>query len=234
MACAWELTAGEEGVHRVLPDGCIDVVWRDREGLQVAGPSTAAFTARVTPGDVVCGVRLRMGAAPALLGVPAPALLDAHVPAALVWGDDARRLEEALAAWSRGEGRGGDGGGGGRARPMLDWLAGRVRPVGPPDPLAVAVADALRGDPGLAVPVLARRVAIGERQLRRRVTAAVGFGPKRLGRVLRLQRVLALRAERPLPGWADVAHRAGYADQAHLAEDVRALTGVSPTSLRTG
>lgn len=233
MACAWELTAGGERVHRVLPDGCIDVVWRDREGLQVAGPSTAAFTARVTPGDVVCGVRLRTGAAPALLGVPAPALLDAHVPAALVWGDDARRLEESLAAWTPGGG-GGRGEGDGRVRPMLDWLAERARPVGPPDPLAVAVADALHGDPGLAVPVLARRTAIGERQLRRRVTAAVGFGPKRLGRVLRLQRVLALRAERPVPAWADVAHRAGYADQAHLADDVRSLTGVSPTALPRG
>ena len=47
---------------------------------------------------------------------------------------------------------------------------------------------------------------------------------KTLARVLRLRRALALaRAGTP---FATVAVRAGYADQAHLARDVKALTGV--------
>ena len=32
--------------------------------------------------------------------------------------------------------------------------------------------------------------------------------------------------------WAAIAAAAGYADQAHLARDVRSLTGLSPTALR--
>jgi len=50
--------------------------------------------------------------------------------------------------------------------------------------------------------------------------------------VLRLQRVLPLLdAGIPL---ADVAHRAGYADQPHLSREVRALTGRSPAALAAG
>ncbi|MFD8985382.1 helix-turn-helix domain-containing protein, partial [Streptomyces sp. NPDC059564] len=49
--------------------------------------------------------------------------------------------------------------------------------------------------------------------------------PRTLGRVLRLQRALAL-ARRGLPQ-AEVAHTAGYADQAHLAREVRALAGTT-------
>jgi AraC-like DNA-binding protein len=52
---------------------------------------------------------------------------------------------------------------------------------------------------------------------------------KRLSRVLRLQRALAL-ARRGLP-LATVAATAGYADQPHLAREVRALTGVPLTTL---
>ena len=30
--------------HRVVPDGCIDVVWTQGAGTQVVGPNTRAFT----------------------------------------------------------------------------------------------------------------------------------------------------------------------------------------------
>jgi AraC-like DNA-binding protein len=52
--------------------------------------------------------------------------------------------------------------------------------------------------------------------------------------VLRLQRALELAAARPRPGWAEVAARAGYADQAHLANDCRELAGVPPSALAAG
>nr|WP_230416296.1 helix-turn-helix domain-containing protein [Micromonospora tarapacensis] len=56
-----------------------------------------------------------------------------------------------------------------------------------------------------------------------------GYGPKTLARILRMRRALALaRTGVPL---AEVAARTGYADQAHLTRDTRALTGLPPTSL---
>ena len=55
------------------------------------------------------------------------------------------------------------------------------------------------------------------------------YGPKTLARVLRLQRALGL-ARGGVP-YAETAARAGFADQAHLARDVRELAGVPLTEL---
>jgi AraC-like DNA-binding protein len=51
-----------------------------------------------------------------------------------------------------------------------------------------------------------------------------GYGAKTLGRVLRMQRALALARGGVRP--ADAAARAGYADQSHLARDVKEMAGV--------
>jgi AraC-like DNA-binding protein len=82
---------------------------------------------------------------------------------------------------------------------------------------------------GASVPDAAAAVGLGERQLHRRCLAWFGYGPKVLQRVLRFQRAVRL-AERGL-GYADVAATIGYADQAHLARDVRALSGVTLAEL---
>ena len=73
-------------------------------------------------------------------------------------------------------------------------------------------------------------MGLNERRLHRRCLAAFGYGPKTLARILRMNRAVDLaRAGTP---FATVAVAAGYADQAHLARDVRALAGV-PLGLLT-
>jgi AraC-like DNA-binding protein len=76
---------------------------------------------------------------------------------------------------------------------------------------------------------------VSERQARRRFQDHVGYGPKTLQRILRMQRVLWLLS-RPCPpcSLAHLAQAAGYADQAHLTREMRALTGQLPTTLVAG
>lgn len=82
---------------------------------------------------------------------------------------------------------------------------------------------------GTPVAAIAAACGLSARQLHRRCQTAFGYGPKLLVRILRLQRALALaRAGRP---FATVAATCGYADQAHLARDVRALAGARLTDL---
>jgi AraC-like DNA-binding protein len=85
----------------------------------------------------------------------------------------------------------------------------------------------LRGSAG--VMNLAGSVGLSERQLHRRCLDAFGYGPKMLDRVLRMN--LALDRARTGEALADVAVLTGYADQAHLTRDVKALTGLPPRIL---
>lgn len=201
---------------RVLPDGCMDLIWTGR-GLLVAGPDTAAHLAGGTGAAVVTGLRFAPGTAPTVLGVPARELRDRRVGLDALWSARrVRRLEERVAQ---------------AAEPgtALEAIArDRLRRTGEPPPLLQAVARLLRQ--GHAVGAVARQVGLSERQLHRRSLAAFGYGAKTLGRVLRFERALALARDGvPL---AETAALAGYADQPHLAREVRALGGVPLGRLR--
>lgn len=79
----------------------------------------------------------------------------------------------------------------------------------------------------------AERLGCSARHLHRLCISAVGLTPKEVLRLERLRRSLDLlahaNADQPL---TDLAADAGFTDAAHLARDMRALTGLSPSELR--
>ena len=216
LQCGWERRGDGGEPVRVLPDGCIDIVWTQGAGTQVVGANTTAFLVDVPAGVQVAGLRMRPGAGAALLGVDAAALRDARLPLEEVWDEEGRRLDERVEAC------------GYPLRALLAALRTRAPQLAAPDPL-VSAAVARLHDPRARVEALADELAVSARQLRRRFDAAVGYGPKRLARVLRLERALA--AARAGEELALAAAGAGYADQAHFANDCRALAGVAPSAL---
>jgi AraC-like DNA-binding protein len=99
LACVWSDTRRRSRVQRVLPDGCIDILWSPAEGtLQVAGPDTKARLVPLAGHAPLVAVRFLPGYAPAVLGIPADALRDTTVPLEDLWGPGARELAEALTA----------------------------------------------------------------------------------------------------------------------------------------
>ncbi|WP_320777622.1 helix-turn-helix transcriptional regulator [Streptomyces sp. CRN 30] len=211
-AVVW--TSTPDGTGRVLPDGCMDLLWHDGR-LLVAGPDTRAHVPEAGGGRWA-GVRFRPGIAPALLAVPARELRDRRVDLADLWPASAARRLTGLVNAAPDPVRG------------LEAAAlARAADTGPPDPLDRRIVTALAA--GCPVAAVADESGLGTRRLHRRALAVFGYGPKTLARVLRLQRALALaRTGVPL---ADTAARTGYADQAHLTREVRELTGVPPTEL---
>jgi AraC-like DNA-binding protein len=209
-AVLWTRTLADWTPARILPDGCQDLMWLGGE-LVVAGPDTRPHLSGGPPGARYVGLRFAPGTAPAVFGVPAHELRDRRLPLDALWpAAVVRRLAERVADAA-------DPGA------VLESIAtDRLARADPPDPgLAEIVARLRAGDPVAAV---ADAVGLSSRQLHRRSLAAFGYGPKTLARVLRLDG--ALRLARGGAPFATVAATAGYADQAHLARDVRALAGL--------
>lgn len=203
-------TSVADGSHRVLPDGCMDLLWLGDRAV-VAGPDPVAHLSTVPAGTRCTGLRFAPGRLPPLLGLPASELTGLRVGLADVWGPAAvDRMGDEVAA------------GRDPAAVLEAAVASRLRRAAPPDPRMAVVAEALGA--GASVGATADRVGLSPRQLHRRAVGAFGYGPKVLARILRLTRALDLaRAGEPA---ASVAARAGYADQPHLAREVRDLAGV--------
>ncbi|MEV6168802.1 helix-turn-helix transcriptional regulator [Streptomyces sp. NPDC051954] len=213
-AVVWRRTIEDPVVRPVLPDGCMDLLWNDGR-LLVAGPDTQAY---VPEGGLRhwAGVRFHPGTAPAFLGVPAHELRDRRVELADLWpAAEVRRLHGRIDA------------GADPVTALEDAALERAADAEPPDPLLLRVVEAL--DTGRAVAATADELDLSARQLHRRCLTAFGYGPKTLARVLRLQRALTL-ARDGVP-FAETAVLAGFADQAHLARDVRELAGMPLTEL---
>jgi AraC-like DNA-binding protein len=210
VEAAWvrEAPPGPAQPHRIVPDGCTDLIWADGE-LMVAGPDTRAHLSVPAAGTAFAAVRFAPGAGPAVLGVPGHELRDGRVPLAALWpAGSVRRLAERVAEAPD------------RLAVLQAAVAERLREAGPPDPVVAVVAHRVGG----GVAATAEAVGLSERQLHRRCLAAFGYGPKTLARILRFRRAVALA--RAGTGLAEVAFRTGYADQPHLAREVRALSGV--------
>jgi AraC-like DNA-binding protein len=212
VACGW---VADGAASTVLPDACVDVVLTGGR-VVVAGPATSTIDDPPTPGQHSCGVRFRVGAAGAALGVPADALRDLTVPLEELWGSAGRRLADQVAAAPTAESA------------LAVLLRGLAQPRLPMDLVARRAARLSISRPFHEV---SRELGFSERQLRRRVEQAVGYGPRTLVRVLRLQRFLQLIEHDPAPPLASLAAAAGYADQSHLARDCRLLTGRTPSAL---
>lgn len=226
VACFWVRTTGMDLVSpsHVVPDGCIDIVWIGDAPATVIGPNLLPFVAALPPQTTVVGVRFRPGMAPPVLAAPANEMLERKIPLEDLWGRGGRCLTERIA----------DSGTLPTKFAAVEVaITARLAVAPPADRLVAAVVAHLVHDPGASVSALAALLGVSERHLRRRCVAAIGYGPKMLGCILRFQRVWhaagAVGAGRvPL---AHLAADLGYTDQAHLTREFSRFAGTSPAAL---
>jgi AraC-like DNA-binding protein len=216
VAEVWSYHLAPGARHTVVPDGCMDLVFRDGADADLfwVGPMTRAESVSVDELTHFVGVRFRPGVAPPLLGRDARDLLDHDVPAR-----DGRLLDALVAARTDEERRG----------LLLGALGQQRRAM--PDPVVLSAATAILESGGaLRVSDLAVGVGLSERTLHRRFAASVGYGPKQLCRIARLG-VARTLGKRGFAG-AQLAVQAGYFDQAHLCHDLASF-GLTVESLLT-
>ena len=228
IVCFWRHGATSvPTTARVIPDGCLDIVWVNDQAPHVAGPMTRPVLYSIESGTEIIAVRLRPGVAHRLLGENAKALLNRDVPLRDLWpGDRAAPWEEVTAKRSAAA----------RLAAIAEVVTSRLRTNGESDDFVTHAAVWMARHPLASLDQLSGLSRLSERQIRRRFDEAIGYGPKKLQRILRLQRLLWLTNQQPAP-FASLAHlsfAAGYADQSHMTREVVALTGASPSHLLNG
>jgi AraC-like DNA-binding protein len=220
VACVWS-GAAHTGM-RILPDGCIDIVWIGDAALTVAGPDTAGNVVGLPDGTLTVGVRFRSGRAPGFLRADARELTDRSITLEDVWGTHARRLTANLATAPTVEAK----------QAILEAaLLARLDDTDPPHPDVAAAIDLIAASPSTArVADLSKELNVSERHLRRGFERAIGYGPKTFGRVLRFRNFLDLAETHGHP-LGQAAAEAGYADQPHLTRESNDLAGLPPAEL---
>jgi AraC-like DNA-binding protein len=213
-------TRDAPGLHRVLPDGCVDLMVDAREGTAHAvGTMSRALVVPSHAAHVVAA-RLRPGVARVILGRPVDALTDLRVDA----GDLGLRLDVVIEEAMR--------------VPLFEpaiaslvaWLRHRLAGARPDRLVARAVVRLSRGAHG-SIADLARELGVSRQHLARRFQAEVGVGPKELARIARMQRVVGAITT----GSGELARLAvdhGYVDQSHLTHELDSLVGLTPSQLR--
>lgn len=236
VECYWSVRGGSVlTTGRVLPDGCMDALFSlagdVREGGLPAGASVAVGTMTLPlqvprhPGMRLWGVRFQPGAGAAFLGVHGAELTDRRPPLSDLWGVHADEVCERLATSKDATER---------VHRLDEVLRRRLARIEEDlDPRVLATSRSIMdGGTRDSVAELAEAVGLGVRQLERCFSSAVGIPPKVACRIQRLRRSVTLLSRQSETGLAEVAARAGYADQAHFTREFRNLTGTTPGAYR--
>ena len=240
VECHWFLEAdadpaGASSTSRILPDGCMDLLF-DLAGSGVGRPpqyavGTMTRSAVVTHvGRVsLVGVRFRPGGARPFLAPPAGELTDDIGDLAAVagrWDEPPGIVRERLAAAPTLRAK----------TALLDGLlAGTIGRGDVPDRVVLRAGALLDGRDAPPAPVgrVAEVLGVSRRHLERRFGEEVGISPGVLARVGRLRRAIRLLEGRS-PSLARTAGGAGYHDQAHMTREFGVLAGMTPGAYRDG
>jgi AraC-like DNA-binding protein len=223
VCCVWAQSVDADLVgheSRAVPNGCGEIAYvLGERAPMVIGPTSGPTSAPLGPGTRAVGVRLRHGIAGGLLGVAAHELVDRRIGLDELWGSRALVLAEQLSETASLAAA---------ATELERAVGGDVAGLPPRDPVIVEAVARLQPWRRTRVRQLAGELFLSERQLRRRLVETVGFAPKALQRMLRIQGFLALTAGGDPVSLAAATAALGYSDQAHLTRECIELTGATP------
>lgn len=218
---------------RELPCTYVPVILDMGAGWRVDGAPLRSFTAGLVDAPVLVEhggwaqclqVDLTPVGARRLLGLPMSELAGRSVPLEDVLGPWARDLPERLEDARSWETR----------FALVDRaLARRLEDAEPENPAVTWAFRRLAAAPATeSIGGLARELGWSHRRLIARFRDQVGLPPKRVARILRFERLVASLGADPRIDWVRAALTCGYFDQAHMAREVRRLSGLTPTALR--
>jgi AraC-like DNA-binding protein len=215
--------------ERLLPTGTVELVFAidgpRRRGV-LCGPHNQPFFLENPGSCSVVAAHFRPGGAFPFFRVPPDELRNQVITLDDVWGWDAAEIEERLL----------EAGTLAERFAILEAVL-TVRATGPLE-RRPEVRFALRElrQPRTSIAHVANQVGYCRRHFIETFKGEVGLTPKAYARVKRFQHALSGVGMSHEVDWAGLAYSCGYYDQSHLANDFRAIAGLTPSdylALRT-
>lgn len=168
------------------------------------------------------GIHFKPGGAYPFLNFPLSELHNQIVSANAIWGDFAAELYEQLNAATSAQTR----------LALFEQLLLTRLSETPKGLNAVryGVGEIARSNGALSIKALRDHMGISQNHLLTQFNRMVGISPKTLARLYRLKHTLHSIVPTQAVDWTQIAHQAGYYDQAHFIKDFREFTGYSPTN----
>lgn len=232
IECFWVRRPSiRNGLHRVLPDGCIDLLvefppLQDVPCLSMVGTMTRALIVQPEMlSGLFLGVRFQPGAAPLFFNFPWPDLVDARIPFQDLEPARSSQLSLQLAEAQTIEAR---------ITLLEQFLLSSLRKdCRVPVPIRALLRAHSTAPATASISVLSRDLGISRQYLARLCKSWSGTGPKQLSRILRFRRIVdRIQAAPEDVRWVELALDHGYFDQAHLVRDFHQLSGLAPGQYR--
>ncbi len=223
VGCFWVITAERDATIRIVPDAstAISVELQGRPSQwSLRGPLVRPDERRFTSETTLVGVRLRPGVAFILSGIAADGTVGRRIDVGTI-AAFRELVDEHPAPQTPAQ----------CIDALQRFLIGRLRNASVNSVVAKALHEIERNPTCPRVGDIAARCHVSPRHLNRLMRIWVGYGPKRLARVVRFQTTLEQIEQSPTQSGAALASEAGYFDQAHLTSDLARFAGATPRHL---
>jgi AraC-like DNA-binding protein len=187
----------------------------------VAGPQVARRTQVYMSGDFrTFNILFQPAGLSRLIGIDMTSLVNRGIPARDVLGRHAAPLLDAVRSAPDFPAR---------VTAAERWLGGMMNNSAREDGIGVAsrLLFTTRGRARIAS--IVERTGLSARHFQRRFTAQIGLSPKLYSRTIRFDAALTAHRRDPTRTWTEIAHEAGYFDQAHFVRECRALAQAPPS-----
>jgi AraC-like DNA-binding protein len=241
VRCFWvlegDVSSAQPYIHRTLASYCPELIFHykgrfeelcagDQQqlsfltGLHAQTSQFRRFIIKENFG--IFGVYLEPYAIPALLGMPAHAVIDELPDLHSLLGQEGRDLEEQVLLATTDQQR---------VQLVSAFLEKRIRHIEQPGIIdAIRVIYQHKGQ--VNCKELAARTCLSQRQFERRFKELAGFSPKLFARIVRFNMLLTSPVK--AQSLTQLAYEYGYYDQAHFIEDFKSFSGYNPRTYFSG
>ena len=230
ISCYWTMTSEieleEPILHRVIPDGCIDIIFdlnerSYRQASSIVGTMTKPIFAELKGQVNYVAIRFLPGGFLHFFNSPVYDFTDRIIPLEMISAKKGCNLTEQLFMENHI---------GNKIKLLENYLENLLTTNNRNDPIIKnALHNILKNKGNIRVSELSKNVNSSQRQLCRKFDKWVGISPKAFCRIIRFQNILRTLHHHSKCNLLSIALDGGYYDQSHFIHEFNSCCGLNPS-----